>query len=200
MINTLPGNNRTGYCYDKLKRFRQQDAAENYIFILFSTLFARRCHIRSIFLPALCIMRRKFPICISILSSSFHLTALLTLQRFFNQRTVFYNAKTSHPLWFYTKLIITIPAIILACANSAYCGAFAIRTTNQRNHTFLSYVVRKNVKYTNTICLSEHCVFILRQYYSFRKDLVLYILTCRICTEPHRIKQQFKETELSICI
>ena len=153
---------------------------------------------RSAFLPALCIIRRKLPICISI--SILLLSIRLTLQCLFNQRTIFYNAKTSHLLCLYIKLIITIPAIILASAHSAYSGAFAIRTTNQRNHTFLSYVVRKNVKYTNTICLSEHCVFILRQYYSFRKDLVLYILTCRICTEPHRIKQQFKETELSICI
>ena len=31
MINTLPGNNRTGYCYDQLKRFRQWDTANLHI-------------------------------------------------------------------------------------------------------------------------------------------------------------------------
>jgi len=66
MINTLPENNRTGYCYDKLKRFRQWDTAKTYISSFFSTLLVRRCHMRSAFLPALCIIRRKFPICISI--------------------------------------------------------------------------------------------------------------------------------------
>ena len=35
MINTLPENNRTGYCYDKLKRFRQWDAANLHIQFLF---------------------------------------------------------------------------------------------------------------------------------------------------------------------
>ena len=138
-----------------------------------------RFHIRSAFLLILCIMRRRFPICISItvfLLSVYPLT-VLTLQcffyRFFYQRTVFYNTKASHPLWFYTKLIITIPAIILACANFAYRGAFAIRTTNQRNHTFLSYVVRKNVKYTNTICLFKRYLFKL----FFFKNRVLYFAT-----------------------
>ena len=36
MINTLPENNRTGYCYDKLKRFRQWDAYDKLqIYFLF---------------------------------------------------------------------------------------------------------------------------------------------------------------------
>ena len=35
MINTLPGNNRTGYCYDKLKRFRQWDTSNLHIQFLF---------------------------------------------------------------------------------------------------------------------------------------------------------------------
>ena len=173
MINTLPGNNRTGYCYDKLKRFRQWDTAKTYISSFFSTLLVRRCHMRSAFLPALCIIRRKFPICISI--SILLLSIRLTLQCLFNQRTIFYNAKTSHLLCLYIKLIITIPAIILAGAHSAYSGAFAIRTANQRNHILLHYLVHKNIKYTNTNCLFDIWVFcILRQLYFIRKDMDLY--------------------------
>ena len=83
---------------------------------------------------------------------------LLTLQCFFNQRAIFHNTKTSYSLRFYAKLIVTIPAIILAGAYSAYSGTFAIRTTNQRNHFLLCYHVRKIIKYTNTICLFLYCI------------------------------------------
>ena len=146
---------------------------QTYISSFFSTLLARRCHMRSAFLPALCIIRRKLPICISI--SILLLPIRLTLQCLFNQRTIFYNAKTSHLLCLYIKLIITIPAIILAGAHSAYSGAFAIRTANQRNHILLHYLVHESIKYTNTNCLFDIWVFcILWQLYFIRKDMDLY--------------------------
>lgn len=104
---------------------------------------------RSTFLLVRCIMRRKFPICISILSASF-LFIHSPLQSFFYQGAVFNNAETFYALRIDRKFIITIPTIILTGSHSAHGSAFAKWTMYQSAHILFCYSLRKSCNYTNT--------------------------------------------------